>query len=49
MEQIEEYKIFNEKLKTCDKVQTKDQLIDILEQIEKNIYDIETELDILEK
>ena len=49
LEQIEEYKIFNEKLKTCDKVQTKDQLIDILEQIEKNIYDIETELDILEK
>ena len=49
LEQIEEYKIFNEKLKTCDKVQTKDQLIDILEQIEKNIYDIETELNILEK
>ena len=49
LEQIEEYKIFNEKLKTCDKVQTKDQLIDILEQIEKNIYDIEVELDILEK
>ena len=49
LEQIEEYKIYNEKLKTCDKVQTKDQLIDILEQIEKNIYDIETELDILEK
>ena len=49
LEQIEEYKIFNEKLKTCDKVQTKDQLIDILEQIEKNIYDIETELDLLEK
>ena len=49
LEQIEEYKIFNEKLKTCDKVQTKDQLIEILEQIEKNIFDIQTELDILEK
>ena len=49
LEQIEEYKIFTEKLKTCDKIQTKDQLIDILEQIEKNISDIETELDILEK
>jgi hypothetical protein len=49
LEQIEEYKIINEKLKTCDKIQTKDQLIDILEQIEKNIYDIEVELDILEK
>ncbi len=49
LEQIEEYKIFNEKLKTSDKVQTKDQLIDILEQIEKNINDIEVELDILEK
>ena len=49
LEQIEEYKIYNEKLKTCDKVQTKDQLIEILEQIEKNIYDIQTELEILEK
>ena len=47
--EIERYKIFNENLKTSDKVQTKDQLIDILEQIEKNIFDIEEELIILEK
>ena len=47
--EIENYKIFNESLKTSDKVQTKDQLIDILEQIEKNIFDIEEELIILEK
>ena len=49
LNEIENYKIFNEQLKASDKVQTKDQLIDILEQIEKNIYDIEEELIILEK
>jgi hypothetical protein len=49
LNEIESYKIYNEKLKISDKVQTKDQLIDILEQIEKNIYDIEEELIILEK
>ena len=47
--EIENYKLFNEQLKASDKVQTKDQLIDILEQIEKNIFDIEEELIILEK
>ena len=49
LDQIELYKIYNEKLKRSDKVQTKDQLIDILEQIEKNIFDIEEQLIILEK
>jgi hypothetical protein len=49
LQEIEQYKIFNEKLKISDKVQTKDQLIDILEQIEKHIFDIEEELIILEK
>ena len=49
LNEIENYKIFNEQLKASDKVQTKDQLIDILEQIEKNIFDIEEELIILEK
>ena len=49
LNEIENYKIFNEQLKASDKVQTKDQLIDIFEQIEKNIYDIEEELIILEK
>ena len=49
LKEIEQYKIFNEKLKISDKVQTKDQLIDILEQIEKHIFDIEEELIILEK
>ena len=49
LNEIENYKIFNEQLKASDKVQTNDQLIDILEQIEKNIYDIEEELIILEK
>ena len=49
LNEIENYKIFNEQLKASDKVQTKDQLIDILEQIEKNIYYIEEELIILEK
>ena len=47
--EIENYKLFNEQLKASDKVQTKDQLIDILEQIEKNIFDIKEELIILEK
>ena len=36
-------------LKASDKVQTKDQLIDILDQIEKNIHDIEEELIILQR
>ena len=49
LDQIELYKIYNEKLKRSDKVQTKDQLIDILEQIEKNIFDIEEQIIILEK
>lgn len=49
LNEIESYKIYNEKLKRSDKVQTKDQLIDILEQIEKNIFDIEEQLIILEK
>ena len=49
LNEIESYKIYNEKLKISDKVQTKDQLIDILEQIEKNIYDIEEQYLILEK
>ena len=47
--QMEKYKIYNEMLKASDKVQTKDQLIDILEQIEKNIHDIEEELIILQR
>ena len=46
---MEKYKIYNEMLKASDKVQTKDQLIDILEQIEKNIHDIEEELIILQR
>ena len=49
LNEIENYKLFNEQLKASDKVQTKDQLIDILEQIEKNIFDIEEELIIIEK
>ena len=49
LNEIESYKIYNEKLKISDKVQTKDQLIDILEQIERNIYDIEEQYIILEK
>ena len=49
LNELERYKIYNENLKSSDKVQTKDQLIDILEQIEKNIFDIERELIILEK
>ena len=49
LNELERYKIYNENLKSSDKVQTKDQLIDILEQIEKNIFDIKRELIILEK